>query len=183
MGPFSWLVSPFLHGSWLHFIGNSISFFSLAFITLSQRLRFKNALQTFLKVSILICLSGGLCVWCVGRTGIHVGASGWIFGLIGYNLVYGFYQTFVCGEPKWIGMLISVCVVFFYIGTFLSAINPLSFTRSGVSAEGHLCSLICGCMFACVKTGSHKEDEKKAEDDELHVVTSGSDDFQISQML
>ena len=87
-------ASPFLHAGIPHLIANSGALFVLLVLALSvDRVLAAEA------IVIIIVVGGGL-VWLFGapRT-VHVGASGVIFGLIGFLLFAGFFRTGPQGAP------------------------------------------------------------------------------------
>jgi len=119
--------------------------------------------------------------WC-----LHLGlgqkwpshcASGWIFGLIGYNLAYGIYNTCILGEPKWIGLFISLVMLCFYLTTILSALNPFNIFATDVSGEGHLSSLLMGILTGCYQTASAKRIKRAPLDDEELSMEDDKDAF------
>ncbi len=70
--------APFLHGGFPHLIGNTIPFAILSALTLTGGLR------RYLTASALIIIVGGALVWAfaIGSNENHIGASGWVFGLV-----------------------------------------------------------------------------------------------------
>ena len=74
---------PFLHADLRHLIANS----GILFVLLAVSLSFSRKL-TFGALWIIILVGGGL-VWLSGKEGtIHIGASGVIFGLIGFLMCF-----------------------------------------------------------------------------------------------
>merc|ERR1711964_857976 len=141
------------------------------------RVKFSNAAEMFTKVSTIVIILGGACTWVLGRNGHHIGASGWIFGLIGYNLAYGIYNTCILGEPKWIGLFISLVMLCFYLTTILSALNPFNIFATDVSGEGHLSSLLMGILTGCYQTASAKRIKRAPLDDEEISMEDDKDAF------
>lgn len=74
------VFAPFLHGSIQHLLSNLLPFIVLSWLVATEGVR------RYAWVAGLICLLGGLMVWSFGRSNIHVGASGLIFGLWAYLL-------------------------------------------------------------------------------------------------
>ena len=68
-------LSPFLHGSWGHLIGNTIPFVILgAAIAIG-------GLDRVAIVSVIVIVVGGLGTWLTApENTIHIGASGMVFG-------------------------------------------------------------------------------------------------------
>ncbi|MBW4657617.1 MAG: rhomboid family intramembrane serine protease [Drouetiella hepatica Uher 2000/2452] len=68
-----------------HIVGNSATFAILGLFLALQGLRF------FYAVSIAVLLSSGVGTWLFGgKDTIHVGASGVIYGYMGFLMAYGF---------------------------------------------------------------------------------------------
>ena len=122
--------APFLHGSLMHLIENSISFtiFSVALALLEGK-------KMFAKVMLMVTI-GGLLTWLMGGDANHIGVSGLIFGLWGYMLLSGWFSR----EMKYIVVLITL--MFFYSG-MIFAILP---GKAGISWEGHLFGFIAGII-------------------------------------
>ena len=74
------ITSPFLHASFAHLSANLIPFLILGTLVIVE------GLNRFLTVSAIIILLGGSLVWLFGFSGVHIGASGWVFGLWAYLL-------------------------------------------------------------------------------------------------
>ena len=136
-------LSPFIHASVSHVVLNTIPFVVLGGI-LALR-----GLTTFLKISFLIVLLGGLGVWIFGRSSYHVGASGLIFGYFGYLVARGWYD-------RKIGSIIIALVTLFLYGGILWGLLP-TFYR--VSWEGHLFGLLAGILGARLSANGVSDDE------------------------
>ncbi len=126
-------LMPFLHADWGHLTANSVPLAMLLFLLAGSK---ANSWEV---VIALILLGGGL-LWLFGRTANHIGASGLVFGLIGFLIVSGLL------ERRLIPLIVSLAVCFFYGGTLFSGIIP----RIGahVSWEGHLLGAIAGAGIA-----------------------------------
>ncbi|CAB1082404.1 hypothetical protein D1AOALGA4SA_10025 [Olavius algarvensis Delta 1 endosymbiont] len=130
------LAAPFLHGDMQHLIANS----GVLFILLTVSLSYSRA-RTF-KALLIIMLLGGAMVWLLGRAGtVHIGASGIIFGLIGYLMCLGLFQR------NWKALVISVVITIVYGG----ALYSLLMIVPGVSWSGHLFGFLSGVVAARVK--------------------------------
>lgn len=182
--PLGLLTSPFLHANWSHFFSNTFSFWVLGFLTLTQRLNFNNAARTFGQISLIILILGGVCTWMLGRSGHHIGASGWIFGLMGYNVAFGIYNAFILKEPKWIGLLISFLMICFYLTTILSALNPFNIFAAEVSGEGHLSFLLTGILVGCYQTTMKKKIKTSPiEDEEMSIEDVEAFEYKLPSLL
>ncbi len=127
------LAAPFLHVDIQHLIANS----GVLFILLAVSLSYSRA-QTLKAVMIMILLGGGL-VWLFGMAGtIHIGASGIIFGLIGYLICLGLFRR------NWKAVMISVAIFLLYGG----ALYSLLIFVPGISWSGHLFGFISGIVAA-----------------------------------
>lgn len=126
------LFAPFLHGSLGHLIANTIPFLILGWFVMLQET------SDFFVVTGITMLISGLGVWLLGAPGVHVGASGLIFGYLGFLLLRGYF------ERNFPSILLSLIVGFLYGGA-LWGILP---TVPGISWEGHLFGLIGGVLAA-----------------------------------
>ncbi len=126
-------AAPFLHANLLHLIANTISLLliGLVFFTVQGRKSFV--------ISAEIIVIGGLLTWLIARPdSIHIGASGYIYGLLGYALFIGVFQR------KLSNILFSSAFFFLYGGALwgLLPINPF------VSWEGHVSGFVAGALCA-----------------------------------
>ena len=129
------LASPFLHGGFDHLIGNSVPFLILGWLTMIRE-RWHFAL-----VTVMAMLLGGLGVWTFGATGsVHIGASGVIFGYLGFLLLSGFF------ERRFDAILVSLGVGVAY-GGLVWGVLP---SQPGISWEGHLFGFLAGILAAYV---------------------------------
>ena len=127
------LAAPFLHVDIQHLTANS----GVLFILLAVSLSYSRA-QTLKAVSIMVLLGGGM-VWLLGMGGtIHIGASGIIFGLIGYLMCLGFFRR------NWKAVMISVAISLLYGGALYSLLIYIP----GISWSGHLFGFISGVVAA-----------------------------------
>lgn len=125
-------LGPWVHGSLQHFFSNILPFGLFSFLLLQY------GVKRYLWASGFIILSTGLLVWLFGRSAVHIGASGLIYGYFAFLLLAGFIN----GKPKLI--LISVTVGFFY-GGLVFGILPSS---PYISWESHLFGFISGLIAA-----------------------------------
>lgn len=126
------ITAPFLHGSLLHYTSNIFPLCIFSFLML------QHGLVRFIFVSCFCVLVSGLLVWCFGRSAIHVGASGLIYGYLGYLLLAGWLS----GKLKL--LLISLFVGVTYGGLVFGILpsNPY------ISWESHLFGFISGIVCA-----------------------------------
>ena len=125
-------TAPFIHGSWLHFANNAVGFLIFSSLCLIKGKRFYG------KASLLIIALGGLGVWAFGRPAIHLGASGWIFGLWSLTITLAWFERSV------VNFLVSLLVILAY-GGMIFGVLP---THPGVSFEGHAFGALAGIVAA-----------------------------------
>ncbi len=126
------MFSPFLHGSIVHFISNIIPLCIFSFFMLQYGTR------RYISATLWIIVFTGILVWLLGRTAVHVGASGVVYGYFGFLLLAGFLS----GRKRLMG--ISLLVGFFY-GGLIFGVLP---SRPFVSWESHLFGFIAGLVAA-----------------------------------
>ena len=122
------LFFPFLHANLFHFASNFFPFILLS------TLIYNTVRLLFWKVWGFIFLLSGIWTWCFARPGIVIGASGWVYGLLGFLLVAGFMRL---GRKM---MMIAGGLAFLY-GGMVYGLLPL---KSEISWEGHLMGLLAG---------------------------------------
>lgn len=127
------LTSPFLHASFAHLSANLIAFLILGTLVILE------GFNRFISVSAIIILLGGLLVWLFGFAGVHVGASGWVFGLWAYLLSRAWFHR------SWSNLIIAGVVALLYGGLIFGFLP-----RQGVSFEGHLFGAFAGFIAAKV---------------------------------
>ncbi len=127
-------LHPFLHQGFGHLISNSVSFLVLGWLVLLRETRH------FLAVFLGATLIGGLGVWLFGRSATHIGASGVIYGLMGYLMLAGWF------ERKVGTILLSLGVGI----TYSWALFGMLPTNGHVSWEGHLFGFAAGVIMARV---------------------------------
>jgi len=126
-------AAPLLHGGWLHLAANTGPFVVLGWLVLVRR-----ALD-FVVVSLVAIVVGGLGVWLFGSpSSIHIGASGLVFGYVGYLLARGYF------ERRALSVVIALGVAVVY-GSVLWGVLP---GQRGISWEGHLFGFLGGIAAA-----------------------------------
>ena len=88
---------------------------------------------------------GGLLVWLLARPGMHLGASGWVFGLWGLLLGRAWFE-------RSLGSLLIAVLVLFYYGGWWFGLLP----RQGISFEYHLAGALCGVLYAALTRTSRR---------------------------
>lgn len=127
------LFSPLLHGDFAHLMANTIPFLTLGWLVMVRET------SDFFIVTAITMVLGGLGVWLFGApNSIHIGASGVIFGYLGFLLFRGYF------ERSFPAILLSLIVGFLYGGIIWGVLPG----RPGISWEGHLFGFIGGAIAA-----------------------------------
>lgn len=126
------VFGPVLHGNISHLFGNSIGFIALGWLVLLR------SETDFWIVSAVVVLVSGLGVWLFGRDARHLGASGMIFGYLGFLLFGSFFDR----QP--LSLLLSLTAGVFY-WHLLPGILP---KQTGISWEAHLFGFLGGILAA-----------------------------------
>lgn len=127
------VLSPFLHGGLAHLANNSVPFVVFGLLV------FLNGLRNFVVTTLLSLFVGGLGVWLVGAPNtVHIGASGVVFGYLGYLLLRGYFSRSVGA------ILLSLLLVVLYGGA-LWGLLPI---QTGVSWTAHLFGFLGGGLSA-----------------------------------
>jgi membrane associated rhomboid family serine protease len=124
------VTMPFLHASYAHILSNTIPFVLIGWVLLLSGLR------TWATVTAIVVVGGGALTWLVGPGhSVIVGASGMVFGWLGYLLARAYFSR----KLKWIVVAILVLVFF---GTLLFGLFPT--LNSSVSWQAHACGFAAG---------------------------------------
>ena len=144
------LFSPFLHADWGHLPANTGPALVLGFlVTLT-------GIGRFITATAIIWIVGGLGTWLLGdldgcplQTN-HIGASGLVFGWLGFLLVFGWLSRHLW----WIG--ISLVVLLVYGGILWGAVPSVA-GCGGVSWQGHLSGALAGVLAAYLLSRPERE--------------------------
>ena len=163
------LFSPFLHQDFNHLINNSAPL-----LLLGSTLFFFYPQLPF-KVFFWLYIGGGTWLWCLGRSGNHIGASGIVYGLFAFILLGG-----LMSKNKRL-MAMSFLSVFIY-GSMLWGIFPMD---DNISWEGHLTSLLWGIILAVVyrKYLPQPQLVSLSEDDSLNEARFGPDYWKKAEQI
>jgi membrane associated rhomboid family serine protease len=127
------LFAPFLHGNFPHLIANTVPFLTLGWLVMLRNTR------DFWTVSIIAAIVGGLGTWLIAPPySIHIGASGVIFGYLGFLLSRGYF------ERNFASIALSVTVGILY-GSLIWGVLP---QQPGISWQGHLFGFVGGIVAA-----------------------------------
>ncbi|WJG08446.1 rhomboid family intramembrane serine protease [Aliiglaciecola sp. LCG003] len=126
------LLSPLLHRDIFHFGANIVTLAIFSWLVLQY------GRNKFFAITLFIVLSSGLMVWILGRSAMHIGASGLVYGYLGFLFLGGLLAE------RFKLLFISLIVTFFY-GGLIFGVFP---TRTFVSWESHLFGFITGLVAA-----------------------------------
>jgi membrane associated rhomboid family serine protease len=127
------LFAPLLHGGLTHLMANTVPFLVLGFLVMLR------GLGTFVGVSLVVMVLGGFAVWLLAPSyTIHIGASGVIFGYLGYLMSRGYF------ERNFGSIAIAVLVGIVYGGALWGVLPG----QRGISWQGHLFGFLAGVAAA-----------------------------------
>lgn len=167
------IFMPLLHGglvhnvSFSHIMGNTFSWLVLGGMVALVAKRFTLIMS-------LIWLGSGVILWVIGTPwtlqpgggtgGLHIGASGVIYGFAAFLVAYGFLA-------RRIGTIIVALIVLFFYGlSMIMGMLPMT-AGSGVSWTGHLSGAIAGVAVAFMFT---REARTQRRDAKLTASAGGS---------
>ncbi len=125
-------VAPLLHGGFKHLLDNSIP---LVVVGTAMLYLYP---KSSLRVLPAVYLGPGIAVWLFAKGGIHIGASGLVYGLVAYVFIAGLIRR----DRRAIAA--SMLVAFMY-GTLAWGVTPI---QVGMSWETHLAAAIIGAAMA-----------------------------------
>ena len=129
------LFAPFLHFGFRHVAANTVPFVLLGWLVGMRRF------SDFFLVSATVLLIGGLGVWLMGPAhSIHAGASGLVFGYLGFLLLRGYFERSAAA------ILVAIVVG----AVYASALPGLLPGQPGISWQGHLFGFAGGVLAARV---------------------------------
>jgi membrane associated rhomboid family serine protease len=135
------IAVPFLHASVEHIESNSVPLAVTTFLVALDGLR------RYAYVTALIVVVGGLGYWLLGPSNeTMVGASGLIFGYLGYLVVRGFFA-----QSLWQGawqLVLGVAVAVYYQWTLVLLYPSAEVNTMHISWQGHLAGLLSGILAA-----------------------------------
>ena len=127
------LFAPFLHGSLPHLLSNSIPFAMMGWFVMLRDGRH------FIPVTAAAMLGSGLVAWLLGASGsVHVGASGVIFGYLGFLMFSGWYARSAAS------IVLAVLVSVMWGGLVFGVLPG----EAGISWQAHLGGFIGGALAA-----------------------------------
>jgi membrane associated rhomboid family serine protease len=124
------VTMPFLHSSYGHLFSNTVPLILIGWVLMLSGLRM------WATVTAIVVVAGGVLTWLVGPGhSVIVGASGMVFGWLGYLLARAYFSR----KLKWI--VVAVLVLIFF-GTLLFGLFPT--LNSNVSWQAHVCGFVAG---------------------------------------
>ena len=138
------VFAPFLHGSFFHLLSNTVPLLLLC--TLMIVFYEQETLEVVLTVTVM----GGALTWLLAfGEGVHIGASGVIFGLAGFIICAGILTKRI------VALLLSVAIALGYVLPLLWGLIPI---REHVSYAGHWYGLLAGALTAFLYAKTLKRD-------------------------
>jgi membrane associated rhomboid family serine protease len=126
-------LAPFLHGGFGHLMANTIPFLVLGWFVLLRET------WHFFAVSVGVIVIGGAGVWLFGQSGsVHVGASGLVFGYLGYLMLGGWFE-------RRLATILGSLVVAVLYGSLVFGMLP---GTPGISWESHFFGFLGGGLMA-----------------------------------
>ena len=127
------LFAPFLHGSLDHIVANSIPFVVLGWMVMLRDERH------FIPVTLAGMVGSALVAWLLGAPGsVHIGASGVIFGYLGFLMLSGWYT-------RSFGSIVLSAVVTLLWGGLVLGMMP---GTPGISWQAHTGGFLGGVLAA-----------------------------------
>lgn len=126
-------TAPFLHFGFGHLMANSLPFLVLGvLVRMSGR-------RTFWVATLTAIVCSGLLTWLISPPStVTAGASGLVFGWLGFLLLRGLFAH------NWMQIIVAAAV-FGFFGGILWGVLP---TMSGISWQGHLGGVLGGVLAA-----------------------------------
>jgi membrane associated rhomboid family serine protease len=127
------IFAPLLHANFAHLISNTVPFVTLGWLIMLWET------SDLLVVTAISMLVGGLGTWLFGGANtMHIGASGVIFGYLGYLLFRGYFERKIS----------SILMSLFVFGAYGSVLFGILPGMPGISWQGHLFGFLGGAIAA-----------------------------------
>lgn len=164
------VTAPLVHGDFAHLVANSVP---LAIVGATMMFLYPHST---LRVLPAVYLGSGVLVWTFGRDSVHLGASGLVYGLVGYVFVAGLLRR----DRRAIAA--SLLVAFLY-GSLAWGVLPI---QPDVSWETHLAAGVIGALLALAlrkldvppRKRYEWENEPETVDDDVHIDTLVDERFE-----
>lgn len=126
------VVAPFIHANWAHLLANIGPLLVLGALVLL------GGTGEFVFVTLTSAMFAGAGSWLFGEAGRHIGASGVIFGYIGYLLFRPAY------DRRLLVIVVMVAAIALYGSALLWSVVP----RAGISWTAHAFGFVGGAVAA-----------------------------------
>lgn len=126
------ITAPLLHANFEHVFSNTLPLL----ISLTAVLYLYP--NSSLRVIPMIWVGSGILGWCIGRPSIHIGASGFVYGLLTFVFLSGMFRQ----DLRSVGVSL---VVWFLYGSMIWGVLPI---RPQMSWELHLSGAVLGAVMA-----------------------------------
>lgn len=130
-------VSPFIHADLNHILSNQFIFIHLVILSLVKP---KNEVW----VIVLLIISTGILVWLFGSKANHVGVSGLIFALQGFNLITSFRNRNV------LIFFICLIIILFESSFIYGLFGWLSSKTDNTSYASHIWGFVSGVSWSLI---------------------------------
>lgn len=138
-------IAPFLHADVNHLLSNTIPLLILGWLIIVRNK------WHFAIVFVVAALVSGLGIWLFGGANtVHIGASGIVFGFLGYLIGRGYF------ERGFVSILFGVIALLLYGGILIGMLPG----QPGVSWLGHLFGLAGGVLAAYLASGRFRRKTK-----------------------
>ena len=137
-------LMPFLHGSWGHLLSNSIPLLILLTLLAGSR-------ANSMAIVIGLIATGGVLLWLFGRSRIHIGASGLVYGLVAFMMASGYF------ERRLVPVVVAIIVGCLYGLTMVWGVLPAA--GKDISWDGHLCGALAGIGLAYAAVGRNSKSD------------------------
>ena len=127
-------TAPFIHANWDHLIANTVPLLILGALILLD------GVGEFVFVTIVSALVSGVGIWMFGSHANHIGASGIVFGYVGYLLVRPAF------DRRWMSLIVTLIVGSLYGAMLLTSVIP----QAGISWTAHFFGFVGGIVAASV---------------------------------
>lgn len=136
------VFAPFLHANLNHIVANSIPFAALGWMVMLRDERH------FIPVTIAGMLGSALMAWLLGASGsVHIGASGVVFGYLGFLMLSGWYT-------RSFGSILLSAIVTLVWGSLILGMLP---GVPGISWQAHVGGFLGGALAARNFRGSRNK--------------------------
>lgn len=140
---------PLLHVSMEHIESNTMPLLILSFVAALGGMRY------FWLATLFIVVVDGLGTWLISPSNVNtVGASGLIFGYLGFVVARGLFTRRI-----W-QVVIGALMAIYYFWTLPLLFPDAVTTQNNISWQGHLCGLIAGIGAALLIGGMSREADR-----------------------